>query len=239
MEKSRDDGKKVYEYVFNYFLNKIMSGELRLNDKIPPEREIVETLGVSRNSVREVMHMLEITGLIECVQGSGNYVRCDPEEYMFKSVNMVMSLLNIDYMEVFDIRIGYEEIALKLAMENAVPEDIERLHRIVVQMDVDMSLKESAKLDVEFHLCLVHASHNRLLILYYSMMDKLMDQFIQNMREKILMNRMRAELLRRSHWEIYTALVKKDWEAGHKALDKHFRIVGDQIDRLNKKKKEQ
>lgn len=238
MNKSNYDGKKVYEYVFDYFLNQIMTGELKLNDKIPPEREIVETLGVSRNSVREVMHMLEITGLIECVQGSGNYVRCDPEEYMFKSVNMVMSLLNIDYMEVFNIRIGYEEMALKLAMEVATQEEIEKLHDIVVRMDENMSLKESAKLDIEFHYRLVSASHNRLLILYYSMLDKLMNQFIENMREKILMNRMRSELLRRSHWEIYHALVNKDREAGQKAFDKHFRIVGDQIDRLNKKRKE-
>lgn len=236
MDKSKYDGKKVYEYIFDYFLNQIMSKELKLNDKIPPERETVEKLGVSRNSVREVMHMLEITGLIECVQGSGNYVRCDPEEYMFKSVNMVMSLLDIDYTEVFDIRTGYEEMALKLAIEAATPEEIEKIHGIVQRMDENMSLKASAKLDVEFHYCLVHASHNRLLILYYSMLDKLMNQFIENMREKILMNRMRAELLRRSHWEIYNALVNKDREAGMKAFDKHFRIVGDQLNRLNKKK---
>lgn len=235
MDKSKYNGKKVYEYVFGYFSDQILSGELKLNDKIPPEREIVEKLGVSRNSVREVMHMLEITGLIECVQGSGNYVRCNPEEYMFQSVNMAMTLLNIDYMEVFYIRIGYEEVALKLAIAEATLEETEKLHKIVMQMEETMSVKESTKLDIQFHSTLVQASHNRLLILYYSMLERLTNQLIGNMREKIMMNRMRSELLRRSHWEIYHALVNKDEERGRKAMDKHFRVVGDQLERLYKK----
>ena len=52
--------KKIYQYVFDYFSEQILSGELKINDKILPEREIAEKLDVSRNSIREVMHMLEI-----------------------------------------------------------------------------------------------------------------------------------------------------------------------------------
>ena len=117
-------GMKTYEYVFNYFSEQILSGELKMNDKIPPEREIAEKLGVSRNSVREVMHMLEISGLIECLQGSGNYIRCDTNEYMMRTANMVMALLDIDYTEIFYLRKGYESVALERAMEEALPEEL-------------------------------------------------------------------------------------------------------------------
>lgn len=61
--------KKIYQYVFDYFSEQILSGELKINDKILPEREIAEKLDVSRNSIREVMHMLEINGLLDCRQG--------------------------------------------------------------------------------------------------------------------------------------------------------------------------
>lgn len=47
--------KKIYQYVFDYFSEQILSGELKINDKILPEREIAEKLDVSRNSIREVM----------------------------------------------------------------------------------------------------------------------------------------------------------------------------------------
>lgn len=238
MDNSKLNGKKTYEYVFDYFSDQILSGALKLNDKIPTEREIAEKLGVSRNSIREVMHMLEITGLIECMQGSGNYVRCDPMEYMLKSVNMVMALMEIDYSEIFHIRIGYEYAAVRLVIEEATPEELEQMHQILLKMDQPMSPKESAKLDVEFHHMLVSASHNRMLIMYNSMLYTLMDQFIENFRTKILMNKMRAELLRRSHWAIYNALIEKDLQAAMKAFDKHFRIVQDQLDRMMQKESE-
>ena len=41
--------KKIYQYVFDYFSEQILSGELKINDKILPEREIAEKLDVSRN----------------------------------------------------------------------------------------------------------------------------------------------------------------------------------------------
>ncbi len=101
-----------------------------------------------------------------------------------------------------------------------------------------MSSRESAKLDVRFHHILVNASHNRILILYSSLLNNLMDQFIENFRTKILMNRMRAELLRRSHWGIYNALVEKDLPAAMNAFDKHFRVVEDQLKKLSQKEPE-
>ena len=124
--------KKIYQYVFDYFSEQILSGELKINDKILPEREIAEKLDVSRNSIREVMHMLEINGLPDCRQGSGNYIRCEPQEYMIQFMNMVMALHKIEYTEVYDIRMGYETVALRLAIKNATEEEIEQLHQILI-----------------------------------------------------------------------------------------------------------
>ena len=45
MDNSKLNGKKTYEYVFDYFSEQILSGKLKLNDKIPTEREIAEQLG--------------------------------------------------------------------------------------------------------------------------------------------------------------------------------------------------
>lgn len=226
--------QKTYEYVFDYISNQIISGELKLGDKIPTERDIAEELGVSRNSVREVMHMLEITGLIECVQGSGNYVRCQPDGYLKKSVHMVMALLKIDYTEIFHIRCGYEYTALKLAMKNASDEEIEELQSIVKKMDAQMSIKESAKLDTQFHNALMEASHNRILILYASMIQDLLDLFIENFRTRILADKRRAQALQKAHLGICDSLVNKDYEAGRMAMERHFEIVGEQVEKCMK-----
>lgn len=227
--------KKTYEYVFEYLSEQILSGRLKLNDKIPPERDIAEKLGVSRNSVREVIHMLEITGIVECLQGSGNYIRCFPQDYMMRSIQMIMALLEINYTEIFHIRCSYEYMALDLAMEVATEEELEKLKEILLKMDEVESAKESAKLDVLFHDTLTTASHNRMLMLYTSMLSELSDKFIHNLRAKILVDKRRAELLRRSHWDIYHALVEKDPMLGRQAMEKHFQIVEEQIKKMERK----
>ena len=220
---------KTYEYVFDYFSEQILSGSLKINEKIPTEREIAEKLGVSRNSVREVMHMLEISGLIECLQGSGNYVRCDTNEYMMRTSKMVMALLGINYTELFYLRKGYELVALERAMEEIQPDELNQMHEILVEMDETAGPKESAVLDVRFHSILLQASHNRLLNLYAGMLSDLLDQFIKDFRFRILVDKKRAEALRRSHWGIYHALVHKDFEAGQDALQRHFEIIEEQL----------
>lgn len=229
------NGKKTYEYVFEYFSEQILSGVLRLNDKIPTERDIAEQLGVSRNSVREVMHMMEITGLIECRQGSGNYVRCNPEEYMLQSVNMVLRLLDIDYQEMLDLRISYENTALKLAIDNATNPEIREIFDLLRAMDECTNAQESAEMDIKFHHLIVNASHNRLLILYYSMMDRLLNMFIKNMRSRILEEDNKADELRSAHWDIYQALVTRDVPAGFAAMDTHFTVVSEQLNKIAEK----
>lgn len=227
MEKKISTVQKTYEYVFEHFSEKILSGELKINDKIPPERDIAEKLGVSRNSIREVMHMLEINGLIECVQGSGNYVRCDPQDYMMKSVHMVMSLMEIKYEEVYHIRYGYELVALRLAMQVATAEEIESIHEALLKMEECGNTSESAIWDNEFHRRLIRASHNRLLILYASMISDLMDQFIVDFRERIMTDTTYSNALSRAHWNIYDALVNKDLPSATLAMNRHFEIVGE------------
>lgn len=229
MEITKPEGQKTYEYIFDYFYKMILSRKLQLNDKIPTERDIAEKLGVSRNSVREVMHMLEINGLLECVQGSGNYVRCDTHKYMLKCIDMIMTLLGIHYTEIFYLRTGYEFTALKLVIEEVQPEELEHMNNILLSMDQAVTAKEGAVLDVRFHDAFVAASHNRLLIFYYSMMSQLMDQFIEDFRTRILMNKTRAEQLRRSHWGLYHALVKKDYASGRDALERHFEVVEEHL----------
>ena len=226
--------KKIYQYVFDYFSEQILSGELKINDKILPEREIAEKLDVSRNSIREVMHMLEINGLLDCCQGSGNYIRCEPQEYMIQFMNMVMALHKIEYTEVYDIRMGYETVALRLAIKNATEEEIEQLHQILIKMDEVEDPKESGRLDMEFHNKLIAASHNRLIVLYSSMIAELMNRFISDFRVRIMADPRQAEALRRAHWNIYDSLVAKDFAAGSFAMQRHFDIVGEKLEYLQK-----
>lgn len=52
----------------------ITSGEWPMGSRIPTEPELVEQLGVARNTVREAVRALAHNGLLDIRQGSGTYV---------------------------------------------------------------------------------------------------------------------------------------------------------------------
>ncbi len=218
--------------MFDYFQAEITSGSLRLNDKIPTERALSEQLKVSRNSAREALHVLEMMGLIECIQGSGNYIRCNTKEYMTRLMSLTMVLEHIDYREVFEMRCGFEETALAAAMEGAGSEELARMKEVLEKMDQPMSAQQSAVLDVEFHKILMEMSHNRLMIFYVDQMEDLLKLFVKDLRASILSDRRRAAMLRKAHWDIYEALNARDEAAGIKALKKHFTVVRKHLEKL-------
>ncbi|MGM9630115.1 FadR/GntR family transcriptional regulator [Butyricicoccus sp.] len=227
--------KKAYKVVFDYFKNKILSGEIGIGYKLPAERDIAEQLGVSRNSVREAIRMLEMMGFVESLQGSGNYICCDPHGYFTQSFNMLMVLRDISYNEIFDTRRAMEFEALTLAVQNITQEELERLHDVLQQMDEPMSLKSNAKLDVEFHRILIQASHNTLMIYLTQLMSDLLDIFIKNLRTSILADRRRAKALRASHWDIYNALLTHDAARAYEAMEQHFEIVKEHVIKFEQK----
>lgn len=73
---------KAYEKVIEHIKKQIINHDLTIGEKLPPEREISEQLGVSRNSVREAIHMLEMQAFVlavdniskEEIQKIGEYI---------------------------------------------------------------------------------------------------------------------------------------------------------------------
>ena len=84
--------QKAYKGVIDYFKKKIMDGELRPGEKLPPERDIAERLNVSRNSVREAIRIMDMTGVISSQQGSGNYITCEFQKSLAETMTMMSFL---------------------------------------------------------------------------------------------------------------------------------------------------
>ena len=61
--------QKTYGIVVDYFKKKIIEGDLKPGEKLPPEREIAEELGVSRVAVRQAISRLESASVLYSIQG--------------------------------------------------------------------------------------------------------------------------------------------------------------------------
>ena len=66
---------RIYEKVVDEIKERIASGALRQGEPVPPERQLMEDIGVSRSSLREAFRVLELLGLIESIPGKGRFVR--------------------------------------------------------------------------------------------------------------------------------------------------------------------
>ena len=83
------ENEKVYFLVIEYIKELVKKGEIKFGGKIPSERELMSTLGLSRNSIREALRTLENMGLLECRQGQGNFLgksyRPEPWQPVFRT----------------------------------------------------------------------------------------------------------------------------------------------------------
>jgi GntR family transcriptional repressor for pyruvate dehydrogenase complex len=68
------------EIIVDRVLDQITSGALKKGDKLPTERQLSESMNVSRASVREAIKSLESMGIAESIQGSGSYITDSPEK---------------------------------------------------------------------------------------------------------------------------------------------------------------
>ena len=66
--------KNTSQLIVDQIKNMILSGKLKIGDKLPPERELAELYKVSRTSVREALKALEAIGVLEIRQGGGIYI---------------------------------------------------------------------------------------------------------------------------------------------------------------------
>lgn len=149
---------------------KILSGELKSGDLLPPEAELARQFSVSRTTLREALRSLTTQGLIYKVPGSrgGNFVKSVDHHSLgsvvIDSVHNLLKLGSIDFTEVAEVRQYLEVPAVRLAATNRTEEDLERLRDIERrQKAASVDDPEVPKLDEQFHSLIAQASGNRVL----------------------------------------------------------------------------
>jgi len=171
--------KRLSSEVVNQITDLILQNHLQPGDKLPPERQLAEELGISRTALREAMKALEERGLVEVKQGSGTFV-CSPSfEVVSDSLSLLLQTNMARYLELMEVRgILDVEMAGRLAQE-ATEEDIERLgERIARMWQVLDSPEEFVQEDVAFHIEFYQAMKNELLL---TIMQPVMELLVEAM----------------------------------------------------------
>ncbi len=156
--------KRMYEQIAEQIETLIRKGDFAPGARLPGERELAETIGVSRPSLREALIALETLGLIEVRVGDGTYVRAAPP--ISAAPTWIQGKdLGPGPLEQFRARRAVEPACAELAATAATDQEIaaleQSLERIISTIDAGRSPgAEHAR----FHILLAEASHNSILL---------------------------------------------------------------------------
>jgi GntR family transcriptional repressor for pyruvate dehydrogenase complex len=197
----------------------LMRGDWGEGDRIPPERELCQRLGVGRASLREALKALEIMGLIETRLGEGTYV-CSRSEFFSRPLLWAITGSAKDEAhELVEARKLLETEIAGFAAERATPDDLKLIGRYLDEMEA--SLNDSStflEADLNFHLAVANAAHNRILANALSLIRNMMRQWIGTALPKEGV----AETALKHHNKIFTAIAKRNVTAAKSAMQTHL-----------------
>jgi len=220
--------KKSYTKVLDYIKDKIRTGELQLDEKLPAERELSEILGVSRNSVREAIRTLDILGVISSHQGAGNYLTGNFKNNIMESLSMMFLLNQTNYKQISQLRRGLELEALLLAIDNITDREINQLEEIISQLE-HVTEENNVILDKRLHYNIALASKNTLIFSILEALSVLIDQFIIDLRREILSTEETKIVLHEAHNLMVESIRMRDKNLAYEAINKHFGVIDEKL----------
>lgn len=229
MEEKNIRAEKAYEKVVDYIKQEIWQGSLKRGDALPPERDLAQLLGVSRNSVREALRTMSLMGFISSVQGAGNFVSCNLENNLSESIRMMMLLGETNYLQISQLRRGMESEMVLLAAARITPKQAARLRELARQMKREESAEKASHLDQQYHNLICEACGNKLIQAIYGAMVSTVDEFIGTMYVRIMADPAKRDRLLDAHEEIAAALQQREAPAAEQAMRRHFEVVDEAI----------
>lgn len=234
MVKKASQNEKVYYQVIEHITNLAKTGEISFGSKIPSERELMATLGFSRNSIREALRTMENMGIIESRQGQGNLLVNHIGESLSGVFSMLLSMEQTNYIEISQLRRFIEIGAYLLAVKDTKEEDMEYLSEILEEMEI-VKGEERAKLDKRFHDRIVKMSNNHLLEILNEALSGIFEIFIREMLKYMAVED--KEELIHLHRNVYESLKMKDVSVGIERIREHYNIIDKNLQILTEKYK--
>jgi len=231
MDLARKKRTRLYEEVAEKIRHLIQDGTLATGDQLLPERQLAETLGVSRSAVREALTSLVSQGLLEITPGSGAYVKevnindlIDPfATIVLKEIDGIFDLL--------EARLVMETGAARIAAKRADRADLYSMLVTAMENDVKEGRNTDAS-DSEFHFSVVRATHNPVLQNLMTVLMGLMKDYYGPSRQKLVEQQENRQLWSQQHGRVYEAIRIGDSEAAAAAVSEHLNTSIQELKKL-------
>ncbi|MBM4351463.1 MAG: FadR family transcriptional regulator [Deltaproteobacteria bacterium] len=217
---------KISEDIANQIKRLIVDGKLKPGDQLPPERELIKQLGVSRPSLREALNSLVTMGFLEIRQAKRTFVKSVASKLIEDPLAL---LIKADTQKIFDlieVRKAIETWAAYHAAQKASREDIEQLDTIIREMKRAFEEGRSwEKEDADFHLAIAKATHNTI---HMHIMSGIYDLLRESVGS-VFRDRTKIKKLLDQHLKIINAIKNHSPDKARERILEHLNYVESEV----------
>lgn len=228
---TREERPSTATIVARRLLSHVLSGELAVGDRLPPERDLAAALDVGRSAVREATQALGLLGLLEVRPGAGTYVRATTSELLPRTLEWGLLLGDRGTRDLIETRIAVEVQIARLAAQRCTPADAEALATLIDRMRAAVPAGAQAVVEqgVAFHLALAEVARNQALAGLLGNLTELLRVWSQRLRaagtpDDVM--RLRIE----QHEAVLDACRAGDPEAADAAMREHLRSSWERLE---------
>jgi len=225
-------GGRRYLQIAQNLVEEINSGKFDVGDRLPPERELSATLGVSRTTVREAFLALEIMRFVEIRVGAGVFVL--PENLRDPERGDLMASDEAGPWEVLEARRMVEGKSAFCAAMRIDDGMLEAISKTIEEMENNLNyIPEFDRADAEFHALVARAASNAVIESYvahlWSMRDNSLWQIWYDQTRRVENRRQSIK----DHKAIFNALKRKLPDVAQTAMEAHLDVLGERFFELN------
>jgi GntR family transcriptional repressor for pyruvate dehydrogenase complex len=207
------------EVVIEHVRGLIARGELSRGQKLPPERDLVQLIGVSRTSVRAGLQALAAKGVLVIRHGAGTFVADGPLVLDSEQLQFLSALHGFSRHEMFEARRALEVGVAGMAAERATSDDLATIADAVTEMFANLDDPQVFLVhDIRFHQAIAAASGNPILA---SIVEMVAGMFYEARRRTAHRGR-DLQPIAEKHRRIYQAIRARDQGAAERHMFEHL-----------------
>jgi GntR family transcriptional repressor for pyruvate dehydrogenase complex len=209
------------EHLIRQMKGWVLRGLIQPGERLPPERELAAMLNVSRSSLRQALKVLQVMGVFEVKQGSGNYLSETAAGILRQPTDLLMPLRGLSFGELFEARRAMEAEAAACAAARASEAEAHKIRRELEHMRLHLAEPVAYfKHDVAFHRHIALASGNSIFVWFFELVSKVLSEAWLGRAKEGNSERTFAE-----HQSIASAIERHDPEAARTAMLQHLMLT--------------
>jgi len=222
--------KRISDQVYEQIRDLLFRGQLKPGERLIPERELAQAMGVSRPTVREAINKLVTMGFLEHRQGQGTFVRSLDSQRENNPLSAIMQGPEASLEDLLEVRMGLEGQAAILAAQRATPEDLRILANALSAMlsrnqAGDLGIEE----DVTFHMGIAYATKNTAQVYLMRSFYDLLHFGIKENLKYLWEDPVNLPVIQQQHTAIFETIKHHDPEAAYAAMRRHIAFVLDYV----------